>query len=176
MVVLYIDECHLVWGDACGYVWGPRDQRIVLPIANQRDKQTYYGAINARTGDVIVIPSDGADGRWTMIFVEFLRQEYEGKRIILCWDGASYHRGEEMREYLEGLNMGKPRNEWVITCIQFAPYAPEQNPIENIWLQAKEFIRKNWRECETFQYVIDLFERALNTLSFDFSRLHMYFA
>ena len=42
MVVLYIDECHLVWGDACGYVWGPQDQRIVLPIANQRDKQTYY--------------------------------------------------------------------------------------------------------------------------------------
>lgn len=124
---------------------------------------------------MIAIPSDRADGRWTMIFVEYLRQAFEGKRIIICWDGASYHRGEEMQTYLEGLNKGRHRDEWVITCIPFAPYAPEQNPIENVWLQAKAFIRKNWRKCETFQQVIDLFEHALNTMSFDFDRLRMYF-
>jgi putative transposase len=110
-----------------------------------------------------------------MIFVEFLREQYANKRIVICWDGASYHRGEEMREYLEGLNCGKPRDEWVITCIQFAPHTPAQNPIENIWLQAKSFIRKNWRRCDTFQQVIDLFEHALKTLPFDFKRLCMYF-
>ena len=173
--MLFIDECQLIWKDACGYVWGPQNQRVEIPIANIRERQSYYGAIDARTGDSIITPCDGADGRWTTIFCEFLRQEYEGKRIIICWDGASYHRGEEMQAYLEGLNMGKPRDEWTITCVQFAPYAPEQNPIENVWLQAKEFIRKNWRRCDTFQRVTDLFEQALNTISFDFDRLRMYF-
>lgn len=141
-----------------------------------RERQSYYGAINARTGDMLAIPCDGADGRWTLIFCELLRQEYDGKRIIICWDGASYHRGEEMQEYLEGVNMGKSRDEWPITCIQFAPYGPEQNPIENVWLQAKEFIRKNWHKCTTFQHVIDLFEQYLNMISFNFDRLRMYFA
>jgi len=98
VIVLYIDECHLVWQDACGYVWGPRNRRIELPVASQRERQTYYGAINAITGELIVIPGDGADGRWTMIFVEYLRQQFVGKRLIICWDGASYHRGEEMQE------------------------------------------------------------------------------
>jgi transposase len=174
VVVLYIDECHLIWQDACGYVWGPRNRRIELPIANQRERQTYYGAIDALTGELVVIPCDGADGRWTMIFVEFLRQQFEGKRLIICWDGASYHRSEEIREYLEGVNMRKSRGEWAITCIQFAPYAPEQNPIENVWLQAKEFLRKNWHQCTMFQHVTGLFEQALDTISFNFPRLRMY--
>ena len=52
--------------------------------------------------------------------------------------------------------------------------APEQNPIENVWLQAKEFVRKNWHQCKVFQHVTDLFEYALNTIKFDFDRLHMY--
>lgn len=175
-MILFIDECHLIWNDACGYVWGPRNQRVELPIASLRERQSYYGAINAQTGELTVIPCDCADGRWTMIFVELLRQQYQGKRLIICWDGASYHRGEEMRDYLEGINLGIPRNSWPIICIQFAPYAPQQNPIENVWLQAKSFIRKNWRRCQTFQQVVDLFERALDTISFNFDRLHMYFA
>jgi len=174
--VLYIDECHLIWNDACGYVWGPRDQRIELPIASQRERQTYYGAIDACTGDITVIPCDVADGQWTMIFIEFLRQHYAGKRIIICWDGASYHRSAAIQDYLEGVNHGHARDTWPVTCVQFAPHAPEQNPIENVWLQAKTFVRKHWYECATFQQVTALFERALKTLLFDFTRLRMYFS
>ena len=70
--------------------------------------------------------------------------------------------------------MGKLRGEWPIRCVQFAPYAPEQNPIENVWLQAKEFVRKNWHQCKVFQHVLDLFEHALDTIRFDFDRLRMY--
>jgi len=45
-VVFFVDECHLLWGDLCGYVWGKTDERIEVPIINERSKQTYYGAVN----------------------------------------------------------------------------------------------------------------------------------
>jgi hypothetical protein len=32
VVVLYIDQCHLLWDDARGYVWGPSTQRIEIPM------------------------------------------------------------------------------------------------------------------------------------------------
>ncbi len=32
MIVLFVDECHLIWGDICGYVWGKTDSRIEVPI------------------------------------------------------------------------------------------------------------------------------------------------
>lgn len=174
-MVLYLDECHLVWGDACGYVWGPSDQRIALPIGNQRDRQTYYGAIDAYTGQLIVMPMEAGTTEWTLVFVDYLRQQYEGKRLIICWDGASYHRSTDLREYLEAVNLGHAREHWPLTCIQFAPHAPEQNPIEHVWLQAKEYVRKQWQRCqEHFPSVTALFEEALDTMTFDFQKLRMY--
>lgn len=49
LIVFFEDECHLLWGDLCGYVWGKTDERIKVSIVNQRRKQTYYGAINVYT-------------------------------------------------------------------------------------------------------------------------------
>jgi transposase len=174
-VVLYIDQCHLLWDDARGYVWGPRAQRIEIPMTNFRERQTYYGAIEPLSGDAIVVPTETANGYWTTIFVEYLRQQYPGKRLILLWDGASYHRGVEMQEYLEAVNLNRPRDEWWVTCIIFAPNAPDQNPIEDVWLKAKQYVRKHWRECPNFEMVMHMFEEALNTLSFRFEKLRMYF-
>jgi hypothetical protein len=31
--VLLLDECHLLWGDSIGYVWGRTDQEISIPIS-----------------------------------------------------------------------------------------------------------------------------------------------
>ena len=175
VVVLYIDECHLSAGDACGYVWGPSNQRISVPISNRRERQTYYGAIDASTAELIVVPFEAGNTEWTLIFVEYLREQFSGKRLILCWDGASYHRSAELREYLEGVNVGHSREHWPITCVQFAPYAPEQNPIEDVWLQAKNYVRKRWHCCkEYFESITDVFEEALNTIVFDFEKLRMY--
>jgi hypothetical protein len=44
--VFLIDECHLLWGDLTGYVWGKTDLEIAVRVINERDKQTYYGAVD----------------------------------------------------------------------------------------------------------------------------------
>jgi len=44
-----IDECHLLWGDVCGYVWGKTKIRIEVSMTNQRERQTYFGALNYQT-------------------------------------------------------------------------------------------------------------------------------
>jgi len=52
-LVVFVDECHLLWGDLCGYVWGKTDERIEVPIINER-KQTYYGAVNLSTQQCLI--------------------------------------------------------------------------------------------------------------------------
>jgi putative transposase len=49
LVVYMIDEGHILWGDVCGYVWGKTNIRIEVPLTNQRERQTYFGAINYQT-------------------------------------------------------------------------------------------------------------------------------
>jgi putative transposase len=34
LVVYMIDECHLLWGDVCGYVWGKTKIRVEVPMTN----------------------------------------------------------------------------------------------------------------------------------------------
>ncbi len=63
-------------------------------------------------------------------------------RIALIWHGASYHPSAEVRQYLDSVNQGLDEHEWKITCIRFAPNAPEQNPVEDIWLHTKKFVRE----------------------------------
>ena len=46
--VFMLDECHLLWGDLCGYVWGKSDRRIEVEMTNQKQRQTYYGALDYR--------------------------------------------------------------------------------------------------------------------------------
>jgi putative transposase len=71
----------------------------------------------------------------------------------LIWDGASYHKYGEFRDFLLELNGNKKPDNWSITCILFAPNAPQQNPVEDIWLQAKNFLRKYWYLCRSFKIV-----------------------
>ena len=80
-----------------------------------------------------------------------------------------------VREYLHTVNDRQPRADWASTCIQFAPHAPQQNPIEDVWLQAKSRIRRNWQRMDgTFQAIKDLFEDAIMPMPIDFPKLRQY--
>ena len=37
LLVFFLDECHLIWRDICGYVWGKTDMRIEIPIKNEKE-------------------------------------------------------------------------------------------------------------------------------------------
>lgn len=172
--VLMEDECHLRWGDVCGYVWGQRDQRIEVPLTNARQWQTYYGALDVFTGEFLVQPYPAGKGIYTVEYLKWLQSRRPDQRLVLIWDGASYHQSAETRAYLAELNAGLPEADWKITCLLFAPHAPEQNPVEDAWLRAKTFLRKHFAECLTFAAVKQLFLEFLQQQVFEFPKLAWY--
>lgn len=174
LVVFFLDECHLLWGDICGYVWGKTDERIEVPVVNQRQKQTYYGALNVFTQRCFVKAYDKGNSEFTVCFLQSLLKECSGCPLAVIWDGASYHRSHEVRAYLESVNQGLEAFSWKITCLRFAPNAPTQNPIEDVWLQAKRFVRECYHLCKSFSRVKRLFELVTHYQIFDFSKLFMY--
>lgn len=91
--VFFQDECHLLWGDICGYVWGQTSQRIKIPVTNEKQKQTYYGAIDLQTHELLVQPDQKGESQFTIaVVLKYLQAQYPQARIALIWDGASYHR------------------------------------------------------------------------------------
>jgi transposase len=169
-----LDECHLLWGDLCGYVWGKSDRRIEVEMTNQKQRQTYYGALDYGNKEFLVQPYEKGDSANTINFLKFLIKQRPNSRLTISWDGATYHKSQELREYLELVNKGKSPEEWQINCILFAPNAPEQNPVEDIWLQGKNLLRKFAYRCIFFAIVKRLFMFFLNPQILGFSKLYMY--
>jgi transposase len=114
------------------------------------------------------------NGESTVKFVQNLQRRYQNKKIILIWDGASYHRFGEFREYLAQINQEKSPDNLEITCILFAPNASQQNPVEDVWLQGKNFLRKYWYLCKSFWAVKKLFELFYDCSKFDFHKIDRY--
>jgi len=171
-VVLFQDECHLLWGDVIGYAWGKRGERAEVSIKNERKKQSYYGTVNFLTGQVFATPYPTGNSEGTIKFLKSLRQRFQGRRIILIWDGASYHRSKAVKDYLKTLNGDCAEDERLIDLVRFAPNAPEQNPMEDVWLAGKTRLRKQHSRLDDFETVKETFftfinQHILKSIKFD---------
>ena len=171
-VVLFADECHLLWGDTLGYVWGPRGERIEVPIVNNRERQTYYGIVNLLTGRAFVMPALSGNSEFSVGFLKTLRRNFLSLRLFIIWDRASYHCGHLVTDYLKQLNGESTEQERLIHLEYFAPHAPKQNPMEDSWLSAKQWIRKHFFQFERFESVKHQFVKffhkfVLKTRKFD---------
>jgi transposase len=149
-------------------------QRLVVQMTNEKERQTYYGVVNVASGETVVQPFSKGDGENTVAFLKYLQQKYAGKKIVLLWDGASYHKYGLTRNYLREINTGIAEEDWPITCILLAPHAPEQNPIEDIWLYGKRWVREKYNECHSFNEVKKLFVEAIHQRTFSFPKLDRY--
>jgi transposase len=174
VIVLLEDECHLGWGEVCGLAWGKRNAPIVVPMTNERERQTYYGALNLFTQEFHLYEAPTGKGVNTVAYLPWCQTLYPAKPVVFLWDGASYPRGENMQKFLAHENAGLPAADWPVTCIRFAPNAPEQNPTEDVWLKGKTHLRKQVALNKTFAQVKRCFSTFLNALQFTSTKLSWY--
>jgi len=169
LVVFFVDECHLLWGDLCGYVWGKTDERIEVPIINERSKQTYYGAVNLSTQQCLIQAYKTGNSESTIAFLKYLLSQC---RESNCTAGASYHRSDEVRAYLESVNQGLEPTKWKITCIllpmhqsriRLRIFGCKENGCESVTIFAKTLVLSSF-----------LFEFVTHLQTFDFPKLHTY--
>lgn len=155
-------------------VWGKRNRPIEVFMTNQRERQTYYGAVNLFTHEFHLKALAAGKGECTVAYLHWLRERHPGKRIILLWDGASYHRDSQVRALLAQVNAGLDENDWQLICLPFAPNAPDQNPVEDIWLQGKNYLRKQFAQNKTFAAVKACFFQFLDHFRFDSAKFAWY--
>ena len=70
LTVFMIDECHILWGDILGYAWGKTDERIEIAIKNEKERQTYYGALDYKTKEFLVQEYESGNTKNTIEFIK----------------------------------------------------------------------------------------------------------
>ena len=68
--------------------------------------------------------------RALIAFLRALKRHFRRQRVILIWDGLGAHKSRAMRTYVEG------QRSW-LTVEPLPAYAPELNPVEQIWGSVK---------------------------------------
>jgi transposase len=174
LIVYIVDECHLHWDDICGYLWNLIKEPLKIPLLNPKERQTYYGALNLLTQEFILLPYQQGNGENTIDFVQQLQRKNPEAKTLWIWDGASYHRGKEMQEFLAKENQDLSSEDWRVTCCLFAPYSPQENPVEAIWLQLKTLLRRFYRFGKSFTIVKRLFQLFVDWKLFNLPNLKNY--
>lgn len=97
----------------CGYVWTNRQEREKILVNNYRASQTYFGALDCVESKVILKSAKTTNSESTIEFVWNLKAQCVEAKLVLIWDGVSYHRSDAFRRYLEQVNAGE---EWKVHC------------------------------------------------------------
>ena len=132
-MVLVEDECRIARESDTMAIWYEKGKYPEIQVDRKREGRSFYGALNVRTGQCHLQEIVGKQvSERTVEFLESLEQTYAGKRVLLLWDGAPWHRGK-VKEYLKRKN--KP---FWIELLYFPPYSPDLNPQEQVWKSAKQ--------------------------------------
>lgn len=136
--ILFVDEAHFRADAELAWLWTPRGKPALVPSTSPRraEKAAYYSAVCLETGSLEVMELVGTSKAATSVaFLQQLRASHV-EPLIVIWDNAPAHRGEELRTYLSTPKLR-------LRLVALPAYSPDYNADEAIWKWARAEVTAN---------------------------------
>lgn len=130
------------------YCWCEKGIRPSVPCHHIREYRYVYGSVEPFTGESSFWIMPYCNTQYMNLFLQKLSEEYADDIIVLCCDGAAWHKSGILEV---------PAN---IRLFYIPPYTPEMNPIEQIWKE----IRKRGFRNQVFQTLGKVVDRLCETI------------
>jgi hypothetical protein len=158
--IWYQDEARVGQKGTHAYIWAEVGSRPAMVRDNRHDSVHLFGAIcpSRGVGAAIIMPAVNTNAMNEHL-QELSTQVAAGAHAVLVLDGAGWHQ--------RGGGLRVPDN---ITLLSLPPYAPELNPMENVW----EYLRANtlcavvW---DTYDAIVEACRKAWQFLTDDPDRI-----
>jgi transposase len=139
-VVLFEDETELHTNPRIQRCWMPRGKQRTVLTPGKNQKAVVYGALNARTHEVITRVCDKDNSQSFVAFGAQVLRAYPRRRIYLVVDGDSTHTGKRAKEF----ERENPR----LRLVPLPSYSPKLNEIEKLWRVEKPPLMGNavWKD------------------------------
>jgi len=158
--VWFQDEARVGQKGSLSYVWTPVGSRPAMVRDNRHDSAYILGAICPARGVGAAIITPAANTEYINAHLQELSTQVSpGATAVLIWDGAGWHQAGDRLEL--------PSN---IVLLPLPPYAPELNPMENVW----EYLRGNKlsaRVWDDYDAILEACRDAWNWLIADPERI-----
>jgi hypothetical protein len=166
--LVFIDEAHVHQDADLGHTWSRRGQRYYVSSTSPGlARVTFFGAYNYNDRQVAIWPAARGNAMTAIDCLEYLRAAFPDDRLRICWDGASYHRAEDVHERAAELG---------ILITHLPAYSPEFMPVEALWRWMREEVTYNHCHATAADLIagVAAFETAANEQSeVVFQRLHV---
>lgn len=166
--LVFIDEAHVHQDADLGHTWCRVGQRYYVSSTSPGlARVSFFGAYVYNDAKVCIWPATRANGTTTIEYLEYLRAAYPNDRIRIVWDGASYHRAEDVLECA---------NELGIKLTQLPSYSPDFMPVEALWRWMREEVTYNHCHSTDSDLIaaVASFENEVNAEPENiFTRLHV---
>jgi transposase len=125
-VVVYCDEAHVHQDADGGYGWGLRGKTFWIRSSSPGlAKVTFYGLyLVGQPQPIEIWPYPRGNTEATIDMLRRLRARLPGRKILLIWDGASYHRSEAVLQEARVLDF---------QLLRLPAYSPDLMPVEALW-------------------------------------------
>ncbi len=112
--------------------WLRRGEKTVLKVNRKRESQNYIGFLNQKSFECSLYEMPWQNQEEVLkVFKKFLKR-YPDKNICIVWDNAAFHKGLLIKDALKKDGLLER-----VHLIPLPPYAPDKNPIEMVWNDAK---------------------------------------
>jgi len=155
-VIIVADEMMLTSQTTLQRVWLPQNTQPKIESSNTRKHKSIYGFLSLKDGKEFAFKSDRQTNEISAKFLDKVLDYYEGKKVILFWDNAPWHRGEFMK-----ICFSKRNN---FLAINFPPYAPDENPQEHVWKDVRAKVTHNKFISDIDSIVQELITYLNNTI------------
>ena len=149
---MFQDEAGFGRINTLKYCWCEKGYRPSVPCHHIREYIYAYGAVDPINGDDFFLVLPKCNTICTNLFLQKLSEAYPDDVILLCCDGAAWHKSGTMEI---------PEN---IELFFIPPYTPEMNPIEQIWKELRQTGFRN-EAFATLEKVIDRLCDSIKRLS-----------
>lgn len=133
-LILSVDEAGFMLAQLRRRTWAPRGCAPVVRISEPHGRISVVGAITISPEGrhfcfYFQLSADNTNFRGESVaqFIEYVRRRVPGP-ITLLWDQILIH--QPVTDYLA-------RHRSVVVVEPFPPYAPELNPVDNVWPYVK---------------------------------------
>lgn len=130
------------------YSWSLKgNQPIVNCKQRERERQTTFGSLNIKTGEIIINFADkGNYQSFKKHLKKILRLYRDSMSIIMVLDNVRYHHAKLLKKFL--IKHKK------LKFIYLPAYSPDLNPIERVWWYMRKKITHN-------RYILSLDKRKI---------------
>lgn len=133
-MVLAEDETDLLLFPPLRAMWSPRGQSAAVRLSGWNASRVVFGCMNLATGHRLFLVRYHQRAEDFQAFLYQVRRQYRGWRVVLLLDGDRSHTASASQALAQRLK---------IRLLWLPKRAPELNPMDTLWGQAKDAIVAN---------------------------------